>query len=150
MLMSINQHTQIKLSASAWKRVGASRKVVDDIVNNGQVKYGINTGFGNFAEVVISPDRLRELQENLIRSHAAGVGEPLTLERTKRLLCLRINVLAKGTIYILIEAYPERKTSSGGCATSLLFLDKFVRWARSCLCVFVHVSVVIACLKQWK
>jgi histidine ammonia-lyase len=58
--------------------------------------YGINTGFGNFATVSIPEEKLSELQWNLITSHAAGMGPPLTLERTRMLLALRVNVLAKG------------------------------------------------------
>lgn len=57
---------------------------------------GINTGFGNFARVRIPDHQLVQLQENLIRSHAAGVGTPLSRPRTRMLLALRINVLAKG------------------------------------------------------
>jgi histidine ammonia-lyase len=53
-------------------------------------------GFGNFASVNIPSEKLAELQTNLITSHAAGVGEPLSPERTRMLLALRINVLAKG------------------------------------------------------
>lgn len=53
-------------------------------------------GFGSFANVSISSEKLVELQENLIRSHASGVGEPLTPVRTRKLLALRINILAKG------------------------------------------------------
>jgi len=52
--------------------------VIDDIVASGEVAYGINTGFGLFSNVVIGPGKLTELQENLIRSHSAGVGKPLS------------------------------------------------------------------------
>lgn len=96
-LMSIHADSTIHIKESAWDRVRASRRIVDKIISEGKVAYGINTGFGNFADVVIQPDKLRELQENLIRSHAAGVGPALSLDRAKRLLALRINVLAKGT-----------------------------------------------------
>lgn len=58
--------------------------------------YGVSTGFGNFARVVIPPEELSQLQKNLIESHCAGVGEPLTVERTRMLLALRINVMCKG------------------------------------------------------
>lgn len=95
-LMSIGPKTQLLLSDAAWEAVRKSRKVVDDIVSEGRTVYGINTGFGNFSEVVIPPAKLNLLQENLIRSHAAGVGPAMTADRTKRLLALRINVLAKG------------------------------------------------------
>jgi histidine ammonia-lyase len=96
-LMSIGPNTQLSLSDDAWDAVRKSREIVDTIVKEGRTVYGINTGFGNFSEVVIPPEKLCLLQENLIRSHAAGVGSPMTPERTKRLLTLRINVLAKGS-----------------------------------------------------
>ena len=69
----------------------------------GQVVYGVTTGFGNFADVVIPVDRLRELQLNLIRSHAAGVGEPLGQAETRALMLLRANVLAKGYSGVRLE-----------------------------------------------
>jgi histidine ammonia-lyase len=70
--------------------------VVDEAVARHAVVYGVNTGFGNFADVVIPSDRLRELQLNLVRSHAAGVGDPLPEAPTRALMLLRANVLAKG------------------------------------------------------
>jgi histidine ammonia-lyase len=87
---------RIELSPDAWKRVRESRDVIENILKEDRKVYGVNTGFGNFADVKISPMNVAELQENLIRSHSAGVGNPLTLEQTRRLLALRINVLAKG------------------------------------------------------
>ncbi|XP_072025814.1 histidine ammonia-lyase-like [Amphiura filiformis] len=87
---------KIKLTDSSWDKVKKARELLDNIVKENKVVYGITTGFGNFASTVIAPEKLRDLQENLIRSHAAGVGSPLTPERTRRLLALRINVLAKG------------------------------------------------------
>ena len=76
--------------------MSAGRKVVDNIVASGEVAYGINTGFGLFANVIVKPDELVELQENLIRSHAAGVGAPLTVPQTRMLLALRMNTLTRG------------------------------------------------------
>jgi histidine ammonia-lyase len=76
---------------------------VDKIVESGEIVYGINTGFGLFSNVTISADKIEELQENLIRSHSAGVGPPLSPERTRMLLALRINVLAKGHSGISVE-----------------------------------------------
>jgi len=103
---------EIDLTDEAWERVRASRKVIDDIVESGEVVYGINTGFGKFATVVIPKEECFHLQENLIRSHAAGIGEPLSPERTRMLLALRINVLSKGfsgireeTLRQLIDAF---------------------------------------------
>jgi histidine ammonia-lyase len=86
----------VAVDPAAREGVARARRVVDDAVAQQAVVYGVNTGFGNFADVVIPAGRLRELQLNLVRSHAAGVGEPLTRAQTRALMLLRANVLAKG------------------------------------------------------
>jgi histidine ammonia-lyase len=85
-----------ELTGGARSRVAASRKVVDDILAAGQVAYGINTGFGRLAEVMIPSDQLEQLQLNLLRSHACGVGEPFPEDVVRAMLLLRANVLATG------------------------------------------------------
>ncbi|XP_059141196.1 histidine ammonia-lyase-like [Physella acuta] len=97
----------IKLTAEAEQKVLKSRALVDDILNSNKVVYGITTGFGKFARTTIDKDKLVELQENLIRSHSAGVGSALPPERTKMLLALRINVLAKGYSGISLETLKQ-------------------------------------------
>ena len=87
---------QVALAPHAREAVVAARRVVDDAVARGAVVYGVTTGFGNFADVHIPLDRLRELQLNLLRSHAAGVGVPLGEAQTRGLMLLRANVLARG------------------------------------------------------
>lgn len=89
-------HTRIDFSKECIDRVVSSRKVITDIVASNKVVYGVNTGFGLFQNVVVTEDQTIELQENLIRSHAAGVGEPLRKETTRMMLALRINILCKG------------------------------------------------------
>ncbi|WP_257308364.1 histidine ammonia-lyase [Geothrix fuzhouensis] len=84
------------LDEGALALVAENRAVVDRIVAEGRTVYGINTGFGQFATVVIPPDQLQLLQLNLIRSHAAGVGEPLPKDQTRALMAARINCLLKG------------------------------------------------------
>ena len=86
----------VTLDAGALALVAENRAVVDRIVAEGRTVYGINTGFGQFATVVIPPDQLQLLQLNLIRSHAAGVGEPLPKDQTRALMAARINCLLKG------------------------------------------------------
>ena len=86
----------VSLAAGALAIVAENRAVVDRIVAEGRTVYGINTGFGQFATVVIPPDQLQLLQLNLIRSHAAGVGEPLPKDQTRALMAARINCLLKG------------------------------------------------------
>src|SRR5258708_11074944 len=88
--------TKIELSPLAVERVNRSRAMVDAISEGDQPVYGINTGFGTLAEVQVDKRDLRELQRNLLLSHAAGVGEPLSIPEARALLLLRINVLAKG------------------------------------------------------
>ncbi|MBR9990552.1 MAG: aromatic amino acid lyase, partial [Gemmatimonadetes bacterium] len=87
---------RVQLDDAARVRIEAARAVVDRIVREQRVVYGITTGFGALAEVVIPAERIRELQLNLIRSHAAGVGEPLSQEETRAIMLLRANVLALG------------------------------------------------------
>ena len=77
--------------------------VVDRIVDRGQVVYGVNTGFGNFASVIINDDELEKLQINLVRSHAAGVGDHAPVEVVRMLMALRINVFCKGHSGIRVE-----------------------------------------------
>ncbi|XP_033491912.2 histidine ammonia-lyase [Epinephelus lanceolatus] len=103
---------KIKLTQEAENKVVQSRELLDTIVKENKVVYGITTGFGKFARTVIPVSKLKELQENLVRSHSAGVGNPLSPERTRMLLALRINVLAKGhsgisleTLHAMIQAF---------------------------------------------
>jgi histidine ammonia-lyase len=93
----------VVLSESARDAVRASRQVVDAAVARGDVVYGVTTGFGSFADVHIPLDRLRELQVNLVRSHAAAVGAPLEEAETRAIMLLRANVLAKGFSGIRLE-----------------------------------------------
>src|SRR5262245_9331804 len=86
----------VGLSAAARERVRASRAVVDRHASAGRAVYGVNTGFGALADVAIPADQLDRLQLNLLRSHAAGVGEPLPAPVVRAIMALRANVLAKG------------------------------------------------------
>lgn len=99
--------TRITISDDAWARVGAARRVVDEIVESGITKYGINTGFGKFATTIIAPQDLSKLQVNLIRSHCAGVGDVLSPPRARILMVLRINVLARGNSGIRPETLEQ-------------------------------------------
>ncbi|MED6235892.1 hypothetical protein ATANTOWER_001650 [Ataeniobius toweri] len=94
---------KIKLTLEAERKVVQARELLDTIVKENKVVYGITTGFGKFARTVIPVSKLKELQENLVRSHSAGLGNPLSPERTRMLLALRINVLAKGHSGISLE-----------------------------------------------
>jgi histidine ammonia-lyase len=86
----------IQLGASAYGRVEASRKVIDEIVAKGGVVYGVSTGFGKLADVHVPGGELRQLQLNLVRSHACGIGNPLSAPEVRAMILLRANVLALG------------------------------------------------------
>ncbi len=86
----------VGLSVDAAARVDASRAVVDRQAAGTEAVYGINTGFGALSETAIPREALGVLQLNLLRSHAAGVGEPLPVRAVRATMALRANVLAKG------------------------------------------------------
>ncbi len=86
----------VRVAAAALERVSACRARIEEIVAAGETVYGVNTGFGKLADVRIAPERLAELQLNLVRSHAGGVGEPLSESESRAMVLLRANVLAKG------------------------------------------------------
>ena len=86
----------VQLAAPAIKRIERARRFVEGIIERGEVVYGINTGFGALADVTIPAEKLRELQVNLVRSHACGVGEPLPERVVRAIMLQRANVLAKG------------------------------------------------------
>jgi histidine ammonia-lyase len=86
----------VSLAPAAIERMNASRAVVDRLVASGAAAYGINTGFGKLASVRISTEQVRQLQVNLVRSHASGVGAPLSEAETRAMMLLRANALAKG------------------------------------------------------
>ncbi|MGO9436534.1 MAG: histidine ammonia-lyase [Terracidiphilus sp.] len=86
----------VAIADSALSRAQQSRACIEEILAAGQTVYGVNTGFGKLSDVRIAPDRLTELQVNLVRSHAGGVGQPLSEGETRAMLLLRANVLAKG------------------------------------------------------
>jgi histidine ammonia-lyase len=87
---------QVMLAAEARARCQASRKVVEQIVAENRAVYGVNTGFGKLSDVRIDPDKLNELQLNLVRSHSCGLGNPLSEIEARAMLLLRANVLACG------------------------------------------------------
>jgi histidine ammonia-lyase len=98
-----DRREHVAITADAAARVRAARAVVDRKAHGHEPVYGINTGFGSFAEVKIAPEALQALQRNLIRSHAAGVGTPLPVRDVRAAMALRANVLAKGYSGIRLE-----------------------------------------------
>jgi histidine ammonia-lyase len=87
---------RVGLSDEARRRIARARAVVDAKAEGRDAIYGVNTGFGSFADVRIDAAALDALQVNLLRSHAAGVGEPLGERAVRAMMLLRANVLARG------------------------------------------------------
>jgi histidine ammonia-lyase len=86
----------VELSSRARERMNVSRAVVERLADSNTAVYGVNTGFGKMASVRISREQIRALQVNLVRSHACGVGAPLSEHETRAMLALRANAIAKG------------------------------------------------------
>lgn len=94
---------EVSLSSEAKERVIESRKIVDDIVENSKVVYGITTGFGKFSDVTITHEDCKTLQRNLIVSHACGYGSLFPKEIVRTIMLLRANALSKGYSGIRLE-----------------------------------------------
>ncbi len=86
----------VDLASAARARIQTGRAVVESILQTGRTIYGVNTGFGKLAEVSVPAEHLAQLQTNLVRSHACGLGDPLSEVESRAMLLLRANVLAKG------------------------------------------------------
>ncbi len=87
---------KVELAPSAREKIRKSRKFIDGRINEGQVIYGVNTGFGAFSSVRISDKDIVQLQKNLIRSHSSGVGHPFNKEQTRAIMVLRAGALSRG------------------------------------------------------
>jgi histidine ammonia-lyase len=119
----------LSVASKAKKEVQKASQQVAKAAEGAEPRYGINTGFGRFCNIRISRDELRELQVNLIRSHAAGVGEPCSPEEVRLAIALRANALVSGNcgirlevIQLLLDLYNEdvlpkipRQGSVGAC-----------------------------------
>lgn len=94
---------KIELTEESKNEVEACRQYVEELIQSKEVVYGLTTGFGKFSTIHIPQDQIEELQENLIISHATGVGNPYSTAETRAICLLRINVLAKGCSGIKLE-----------------------------------------------
>ena len=90
------QGRQVTIGRAALEKLAVAREVVEQILREERVVYGVTTGFGQLATTRIPVEQVRRLQQNLVRSHAVGVGEPLPRDVVRAAMLLRINVIAKG------------------------------------------------------
>ena len=96
-------HEPVRIDPAAHARIARSREVIEEITRGDAVVYGVNTGFGKLSEVHIAREDLRQLQLNLVRSHACGVGTPLPEAEVRTMMLLRANVLTLGYSGIRVE-----------------------------------------------
>lgn len=87
---------RVEIAEEARERIAASRAAIEQILAEGRTVYGVNTGFGKLSDVHIPPEKLGALQVNLVRSHAGGIGQPLSVPESRAMVLLRANVLARG------------------------------------------------------
>ncbi len=96
-LVRIARHGEkVKLSKEAIERMKVCRTMLEEKIEAGEIMYGVNTGIGEFSEVVLKDDQIQDFQRYLIYNHAAGIGEPAPIEYVRGAMAGRINVLAKG------------------------------------------------------
>ena len=94
---------RVELSASARERMRAARGLVETWVRQGRAVYGVTTGFGALCDVAIAPEQTRALQENILMSHSAGVGDPLPREVVRATMAVRVQDLSKGHAGLRVE-----------------------------------------------
>ncbi len=93
----------VSLGRDAQRRVAEANEMIDEVVAHGDTVYGVNTGFGQLAQVRIGNDELAQLQENLVRSHAVGVGEDLDDEIVRLIMLIKVIALAEGFSGVRVE-----------------------------------------------
>jgi histidine ammonia-lyase len=93
----------VSLGKTASQRIAESNELINDVVAGGDQVYGVNTGFGQLAQVRISSDELVHLQENLVRSHAVGVGDDLGDEIVRLVMLMKVIALAEGFSGVRVE-----------------------------------------------
>ena len=96
-LVRIARHGEkVELHPEALERIKVCRAMLEEKIAAGEIMYGVNTGIGEFSEVVLTDDQTKEFQRYLIYNHAAGIGEPVSIEYVRAAMAGRINVHAHG------------------------------------------------------
>jgi histidine ammonia-lyase len=131
----------VEISADARSRVSEGRSFIEEILAAGETVYGVNTGFGKLSDVRIPAERLAELQVNLVRSHAGGVGQPLSEAESRGMLLLRANVLVKGFSGVRPEL-PELLVAMLNAAVHPVIPEKGSVGASGDLAPLAHLALV--------
>src|SRR5699024_2893534 len=104
-----NSESTVEITDAAYEKLKASRKIVENIIEEGKTVYGITTGFGLFCDVLISTEKTIDLQANLIRSHCCGIGKPFSENAVLVMMILRLNTLVKGHSGVTTELADQLK-----------------------------------------
>ncbi|MDN3497533.1 aromatic amino acid lyase, partial [Planococcus sp. APC 4015] len=108
-VVAVARHgARVELDDAAMRRVAASRALIEALADDPEPHYGVSTGFGALATTFIAPERRRQLQLSLIRSHAAGTGAEVEIEVVRALQLLRLQTLASGRTGVrpvVVETY---------------------------------------------
>jgi histidine ammonia-lyase len=132
----------IRIGTSAHQRINASRRVIEGIVAKGAVVYGVSTGFGKLSDVHVPADELRQLQLNLVRSHACGIGNPLSEPEVRAMILLRANVLALGLSGIRLEVI-ELLCELNNCGVAPVIPEKGSVGASGDLAPLAHLALTL-------
>jgi histidine ammonia-lyase len=136
------QACPVAIDGGALTRVAEGRAWIEQILAAGQSVYGVNTGFGKLSDVRIPAEKLTELQINLVRSHAGGVGQPLSEGESRAMLLLRANVLAKGFSGVRTEL-PELLVALLNAGVHPVIPEKGSVGASGDLAPLAHVALVV-------
>ena len=103
-VVAVARHSKkVELHPDAIKRINKCRKMLENKITAGEIMYGVNTGIGEFSEVVLNDDQVKDFQKYLIYNHAAGIGEAMPLEHVRGAMLGRINVHAHGNSGVRVE-----------------------------------------------
>ena len=86
----------VELHPDALLRIRKCRNMLEEKIQSREIMYGVNTGIGEFSEVVLDDDQIKDFQKYLIYNHAAGIGDPMPIEYVRGAMASRINVHSKG------------------------------------------------------
>ncbi len=132
----------VAIAPEALVRMNESRALIEEILAAGETVYGVNTGFGKLSDVRIPHESLAELQTNLVRSHAGGVGQPLSEGESRAMLLLRANVLARGLSGCRV-AVPELLVALLNAGVSPVIPEKGSVGASGDLAPLAHLALVV-------
>jgi histidine ammonia-lyase len=99
----VSEGEEVSLSDDVPHKVEKSARFIEEIASQGKVVYGVTTGFGKLCDTVIPPDEVSKLQENLLMSHASGMGDPMLEKNVRAGIVVRINSLARGYSGVRLE-----------------------------------------------